>query len=249
MSNSFLERPRRRLWPLLVIGSVLLLVVVAVGVALESAASPHKPESYAPPAADPLTTSGATAKSSSSSSSAASPSGALTLIQGNQLVDGLYVGYPHSTTGAVSAAVEYWTQLGSTLDPDRAATIARLAADPTWTDGPEQLAKGPVATRQELGLPTTGSVPAGASVQLEPVEYQLRNSTANASTVLLLADYTTTTSSEGSSTHVGVFPLQLIWAADDWKIASPTDSNTYSDLAAIPGSAQASADGWAELNQ
>ena len=245
MSNSFLDRPRRRLWPLLVVGSVLLLVAVAVGVALESAASPHKPESYAPPAADPLTTSGATAKSSS----AASPTGALTLVQGNQLVDGLYVGYPHSETGVVSAAVEYWTQLGSTLDPDRAATIARLVADPTWTDGPEQLAKGPVATRQELGLPTTGSVPAGASVQLEPVEYQLRNSSANASTVLLLADYTTTTSSEGSSTHVGVFPLQLIWTANDWKIANPTDGNTYSDLAAIPGSAQASADGWAELNQ
>lgn len=190
MTNSFLDRPKRRLWPLLIAGAVLLLVAVAVGVALESAASPHKPESYAPPTPDRLSASTAAAAVSSSSSPTVSAVGQLKIVQGDQLIDGLHVGYPHSEVGAVSAAAEYWTQLGSTLDPDRAATIARLAADPTWADGPAQLAKGPVATRQELGLLTTGSVPAGDSVQLEPVEYQLRNTSADSTTVLLHADDT-----------------------------------------------------------
>jgi hypothetical protein len=248
MSNQFLDRPRR-IWPFLVFGSIALLAIIAVGVALESAASPHKPESYAPPAADPLTTQTGGPATNTASPVASVSSEPLTIVQGNQLIDGLHVGYPHSGTGAVSAAVEYWTQLGSTLDPDRAATIARLAADPAWADGPEQLAKGPVATRQTLGLPTTGPVPTGASVQLEPVEYQVRNGSASTTTVLLLADYTTTTPAEGTSTHIGVFPLQMIWTASDWKIADPTDNNTYSNLAAVPGSAQASSDGWAELSQ
>lgn len=248
MSNQFLDR-RRRIWPFLVFGSVALLAIVAVGVALESAASQHKPESFAPPAADPLTPATSRAATNNAKPVVTSTAEPLTIVQGNQFVNGLHVGYPHSETGAVSAAVEYWTQLGSTLDSDRAATIARLAADPAWTDGPQQLAKGPVATRQTLGLPTSGPVPAGASVQLEPIEYQVRAATANTTTVLLLADYTTTTPAEGTSTHVGVFPLQMNWTASDWKIADPTDGNTYSNLAAIPGSAQASSDGWAELSQ
>jgi hypothetical protein len=247
VSNSpFLARPRRAL-PLLVVGVIGLLAFVAVGVAVESALSPHKPENTRPPAADPLP--GTSASAASTPSAVGSPgSGPLALVQGNALINGLHVGYPHSLPGAVSAAVEYWTQLGSTLDSDRAATIARLAANPTWTSAPATFAEGPTNTRQTLGLATSGPVPTGASVQLEPVEYQVRDASANTVTVLLLSDYTTTTTAEGTTTHVGVFPLDLIWTAGDWKIA---DANSQDDtsLAALPGSAQASADGWQEMTQ
>ena len=50
----------------------------------------------------------------------------LRLVAGADLVNGIYTWYPRSTAGAVSAAAEFLTELGSTLDPDRAATIARL---------------------------------------------------------------------------------------------------------------------------
>ncbi len=239
----FLARPRRVL-PLLVIGVIGLLAFVAVGVAIEAALSPHKPENTRSPAADPLP--GASASPTSAVTSPAT--GPLTLVRGSTLINGLYVGYPHSLTGAVSAAAEYWTQLGSTLDPDRAATVARLAANPTWATAPQTFAEGPTNTRKTLGLPTSGPVPAGASVQLEPVEYQVRSATTDGVTVLLLADYTTTTTVEGTTTHIGVFPLDMVWTAGDWKIA---DANSQDDtnLAALPGSAQASANGWQEMTQ
>lgn len=244
--SSFLARPRRVL-PVLVVAVIGLLAFVAVGVAVESALSPHKPENTRPPAADPLP--GAQASTPRTTSAAPSPAnGPITLVQGISLINGLRVGYPHSLTGAVSAAVEYWTQLGSTLDPDRAATVARLTANPTWIGAPATFAEGPTNVRKTLGLAASGPVPTGASVQLEPVEYQVRDASANTVTVLLLADYTTTTPAEGTTTHVGVFPLDLIWTAGDWKIA---DANSQDDasLAALPGSAQASANGWQEMTQ
>jgi hypothetical protein len=242
----FLARPRRVL-PLVVLGVIGLLALVAVGVAVESALSPRKSENTRPPAADPLPgASNSTPSTPNAEKSAAG--GPITLVQGSTLINGLYVGYPHSLTGAVSAAVEYWTQLGSTLDPDRAATVARLAANPTWTSAPNTFAEGPTNTRQTLGLATSGPIPTGASVQLEPVEYQVRAATTNTVTVLLLSDYTTTTTAEGTTTHVGVFPLDMIWTAGDWKIAD-ANSQDETSLAALPGSAQASADGWQEMTQ
>jgi hypothetical protein len=242
--SPFLARPRRIL-PLLVVAAIALLAFVAVGVAIESALSPHKPEDTRPPAAVPLP--GASASGTPSPAGSA-VSGPIALVQGRELINGLYVGYPHTLTGAVSAAVEYWTQLGSTLDPDRAATIARLAAKPTWSAAPVTFAEGPSTVRKTLNLATSGPVPTGASVQLEPVEYQVRGLSADTATVLLLSDYTTTTPAEGTSTHVGVFPLDLVWTAGDWKIADAS-SDDYSSLAALPGSAQASADGWQEMTQ
>jgi len=39
------------------------------------------------------------------------------LLQDQDLINDVYAGYPHSTRGAVSAAADYLTQIGSTLDP------------------------------------------------------------------------------------------------------------------------------------
>ena len=41
---------------------------------------------------------------------------------------GVGVGYPHSLTGAVSAAVEYYSQLGSNLEPQRGTVLGGLIA-------------------------------------------------------------------------------------------------------------------------
>ncbi|HEV2347923.1 MAG TPA: hypothetical protein VGS97_27800 [Actinocrinis sp.] len=246
MSNQFLDR-RRRVLPLVIAGAAALLVFVAVGVAIESALSPHKAESYTPPAA--VAPPGSVTGVNPSGTSAVGIQGPLKIVQGSQLINGVHIGFTHSSVGAVSAAVEYWTQIGSTLDPDRAAAIGRLVADPSWTQGPAQLAQGPVSTRKALGLPTTGAAPTGASVVLEPVEYQLRSYSADDVSLLLLADYTTTAPNQGSQTHLGVFPLDLRWSVGDWKILAPSGSTDYSNLAVEPGSAQASADGWQQLQQ
>jgi hypothetical protein len=172
--------------------------------------------------------------------------GPVQVIQGSQLVNGVYLGFPHSTQGAVSAADEYWTELGSTLDPDRAAAVMRLIADPSYTAGPQQAAQGPVNDRESLGLPTTGPVLDGASLVLDPVEYQVRDVTPDQVSVLLLGDFISTLPSQGTQTRVGVFPMRMHWAEGDWKVLA-WDNSSYTSLAAEPGSPQAAENGWQSL--
>jgi hypothetical protein len=169
------------------------------------------------------------------------------LIQGRELVNGVYVGYPHSTRGAVSAAAEYLTQIGSTLDPDRSAAVARLAAAPSYHDAPTLVAQGTVIARRRAGLPASGQVPSGVSVELTPVQYQLRGVNPSRATVLFLGDYTQTTASGTSQVSLGVWPVQMTWAAADWKLLPDQPGESYSSLRADPGSPAASAKGWQDL--
>ena len=139
------------------------------------------------------------------------------------------------------------TQIGSTLDPDRASAVLQLTADPSYPSGPQDFAQGTISERKQLGLPATGQLPSGASVVLDPVEYQVRDVTADQVTVLLLADDVLTLPGQGTQTRVGVYPLRMHWAEDDWKILQPDTRTSYSQLGAVPGTAQAAADGWQEM--
>ncbi|MBC3842108.1 hypothetical protein GXW82_23610 [Streptacidiphilus sp. 4-A2] len=168
---------------------------------------------------------------------------------GTELVNGVRLGYPHSTVGAVSAGVEYMRQIGSTLDPDRAAAVGRLVADASWSDAPQQIAAGPTAARKQLGLPATGQLPTNASVVLSPVEYQVQSATADDARVLLLATYTSSSPGQGIETRMGVYPLDLHWSAGDWHLLDSTDDTDCSHLVAQPESPDASAKGWQELKQ
>ena len=168
------------------------------------------------------------------------------MIQGTQLINGVYLGFPHSTAGAVSAADEFATQLVSTLDPDRAAAVMRLMADPSYSDGPEQAAQGAVNDRAALGVPASGPIPPGFSFQLVPVEYQAEGTRPDNVTVLLLSDFISTTPGQGTVTGIGVFPLALHWSTGDWKVL-PVPGRDYSAITAEPGSPQAASLGWQEL--
>ena len=169
------------------------------------------------------------------------------VIQGRELVNGVYLGYPHTSQGAVSAAAEFMRDIGSTLDPDRSAAILRLTADPSYPQGPQQFAQGTTMNRNVLGLPGTGPVTAGMSVVLQPVEYQVKDATASQVEVLLLADYDVTLPGQGTQAKVGIYPLGMHWAEGDWKILPPETTVDYSSLLTQPGTAQAAADGWQEL--
>jgi hypothetical protein len=125
--------------------------------------------------------------------------------------------------------------MGSTLDPGRAAAIMRMTADPSYSQGPQQAAQGALNDRHDLGLPASGPVPGGASLVLDPAEYQVRDVSADQVTVLLLADYVSTVPGQGTQTSIGVFPLRMHWAEGDWKILPPGSAD-YSGLAAGPGS-------------
>ncbi|GLW53034.1 hypothetical protein [Kitasatospora phosalacinea] len=249
--NQFLDRrPRRRVLPLLLLGIVAFLGAIAVGVAIESDSGPRAPRVYTPPAAIPAPGS-VTGVEPSGETAASDLAGPLQLIRGARLVNGISVGYPHSSVGAVSAAVEYWRQLGSTLEPDRAAAVARIVAVPNWSDAADTLAKGPVATRKALKVPTSGQLDPGTSVVLNPVEYQVRSVGPDSIQVLLLSTYTTSVPGAGMQTRMGVYPLDLVWSGDDWRVPAPSGTSTtdYTSLIAEPGSPQASAKGWNELKR
>ena len=173
-------RPRRRWlrWILAYCGAVLALAVI--GLVIEAATSPgqRQPQTFSPAvpalplasAARPAATPGHAPKP------AASPSpplaGPLAVIQGRELVNGVYLGFPHSTAGAVSAADDVVSEVFSTLDPDRAAAVMRLTAGPSYAGAPQQAARGAASDRRALGIPATGPVPAGYSLLVQPVEYQ-----------------------------------------------------------------------------
>jgi hypothetical protein len=231
------------------------LALIVIGLVIEQAVGPGPgtgPQSLQPTAipTPPWAASPAPAMSPSETPAVASASPALTgplqLIQGSQEINGVYLGFPHSSAGAVSAADEFVQAIGSTLDPDRAAAVMRMAADPSYTDGPQQAAEGAVNDRKDLGIPASGPVPQGASFQILPVEYLVQDLTPDQVTVLLLCDFITTLPSQGTQTEIGVFPARMHWTEDDWKILPDTSAN-YKDLSAEPDSPQAATLGWQNL--
>lgn len=166
----------------------------------------------------------------------------LHLVTGSGWVNGIYTDYPRSQAGAVSAAVEFVTALGSTLNPDRAATVARLAADGSYHTAAQEAAASTIAVRRAIGLPAAGPLPPGSAAFLVPVMYQLRVVNADQLTVLLLYDYTMTAPS-GVAEHTGVTAVRLAWTPAGWRLLTPPHHNLAA-LLATPGTASATAKGW-----
>jgi hypothetical protein len=245
------SRYRRRRWfrlGLLYVAGVLVLMVA--GLVVEAAVSPRQTPQPLPPTKIPVPPWAVTATPSPSPSknSQATLTGPVQVIQGREFINGVYLGFPHSTIGAVSAADEFLTLIASTLDPDRAAAVMRMVADPAYPSGPQQAAEGAVNDRRDLGLPASGPLPPNVSLQTEPVEYQVMDVTSDQVTVLLLCDFVATVPSGGTQTRIGVFPLRMHWASEDWKILAPVTAD-YSSLSAEPGSPQAAESGWQPLLQ
>lgn len=228
------------------------LAVMVIGLVIEQlvAPSPPSPLSEIPtePAASPPASAPARTAAPSPRPTGGSPAlaGPLQLVPGRQQINGVELGFPHSTVGAVSAADAATTEVLSTLDPDRAAAVMRMIADPGFPEGPQQAAEGAVNDRKAFGLPAGGPVPGGDSLQVEPVEYQVRDVTPGQVTVLLLCDFTSTISGQGTQTRTGVFPARVHWAAGDWKVLQNAPGN-YQNLSAEPGSPDAASLGWQQL--
>ena len=163
-------RPRRRWlrWILVYAGGVLAVAVV--GLVIEAAVSPGSGQPQASGSAVPALAGderpgqpGAQARCERQPAA----SGPLQVVQGRELVNGVYLGFPHSTAGAVSAADYVVSEVFSTLDPDRAAAVMRLTAAPSYADAPQQAAQGAASDRQDLGIAASGPVPAGYSLVLQ----------------------------------------------------------------------------------
>jgi hypothetical protein len=168
----------------------------------------------------------------------------LPLVTGSHLVNGIYTSYPRSQVGAVSAAVEFVTELGSTLEPDRAATVARLTTSPSYSAAAQDAAGDAITARRKLGLQAAGPVPPGTAVLVVPVMYQLRDVSKDQLTVLLLFDYTQTSAADIRE-QLGVTAARLGWTRASWRLLAPAAPGPgLSALIAMPGTAAAAARGW-----
>jgi hypothetical protein len=174
------------------------------------------------------------------------PSGALTLVPGAHLSDGVEVGYPDTTIGAVSAAAQYLAAAASTLDPDYAASVMRVVGDPGNSTLPAKLVASTLELRADLHLPTTGPLTAPIAFSATVQMYQLRNATPDSMLVLLLALGTFTNAQGAIGETTGVFPLHMHWTEGDWKLAS-IGGQDYSALNATPDTATAAGGGWSAL--
>ncbi|WP_306215408.1 hypothetical protein [Actinoplanes sp. RD1] len=247
MSNSFLNAPRRGRRLAVTAAGAALVAGVAVATVVagqhDDAPAPAAPGEPAISAQAPLAV--APVPVASASSPATVP---VTLVAGARRVNDVEVGFPHNAAGAVSAAVEYATQLGSTLDPQRASDIGEAIGDRNSGMLPAVFAQGPLNSRHKLGLPETGLLPTGASMTLGPVSYQLRDQGKDRVTVLLLGYITTITPAQGLKNAVGVFPAPLVWSDGDWKLVRRApDAPDYAELRFAPGSTEAVAAGWLPL--
>jgi hypothetical protein len=240
-------------WGLAWFAGTLALMVIGLVIEQAVAPAPKGPQSLMPstipalPGAPGTTPAAAPSPTPSPAGSSPALSGTVQVVQGAQEINGVSLGFPHSTVGAVSAADADVTEVLSTLDPDRAAAVMRMIAGPSFAGGPQQAAEGAVNDRKAFGLPASGPLPPGASLETEPVEYQARDVGADQALVLLLCDFISTAPSQGTSTRIGVFPLQMQWSAGDWKVAS-VGGSSYANLAAEPDSPQSAALGWQALD-
>jgi hypothetical protein len=226
----------------------VVLAIMVIGLVANAQLDPGQKPQAIPPTALPVPPWDATSQPSPQAStvSQSALTGPVQVVQGTRMIDGVALGFPHSTVGAVSAADEFTTAILSTLDPDRAAAVMRLVADPAYPGGPRQAAEGIAGVRRSLGIPATGLVPIGASFAFTPVEYQVRGVSSSTVTVLLLSDLISTAPGQGTVTEVTVFPVAMHWAEADWKILS-NPVGDYRTLTAVPGTPQAAADGWQDL--
>ena len=242
----FLQYRHRRRW----LRGVLLFVIgtlafMAVGLIINAQFGSQRPQAF-PPTTLPIPPWDTTAPPTPNATGNMALIGPVHVVQGTRLVNGVSLGFPHTTIGAISAADAVMTEVGSTLDPVRAAAVLSATADPSFTDGPRQAADGAVNDRVALGLPASGPVPAAASQQVIPVEYQVLYAGPDKVTMLLLADFVTTVPGQAAVTRVAVFPVPVHWARGDWKVL-PFPATDYSGLAAEPGSPQAAQFGWQDL--
>lgn len=226
---------RRVLLAALAVGVLLILTLVAIPLLASHQRAGTRSDTPSPaPSKSPLPT----------------PSGAVTLIQGAHLADGIEVGYPRTTVGAISAAAEYLEAVTSTLDPDYAASVMRVAGDSASSALPTNLGESTVTLRADLQLPTSGPLDPPIAFQTTAEMYQLRDTSVDNVLVLLLTDSTFINAHGGTAQTTGVFPVHMRWTDGDWKLeAIGGAGQNYGGLAETPDTQAAVNQGWKALIQ
>ncbi len=248
----------------LVLGILVALVGVAVARALSGgptpAASPPTAPPSNPPAASapavaptgtaPLAPSGSAATASAGTVQAP-PEGPLHLPAATGNIAGVPVGYPHTTSGAISAAYHFTQALGSTLSPDRGAAIAHIVTDPSYSGATDAVAAAIAGTRQRLGLPARVPTTESAFFLGTPSAYLPQGQPSRDDVdVYLLVRINTYSPTAGNDVSVQMVDAPMHWNGSDWRLATPHDvaPATRTRLTVDPNGPTAAALGWRQLS-
>jgi hypothetical protein len=175
----------------------------------------------------------------------------LETVEGTAYDPDLYIfhGYEYSYVGAVSAASDWLTAYGSSLDPDYSEQLAVSLLVEGAAQTPQDWSQWPVNRREDLGAPESGDLEAGWGLSATPMAYQTRNVTDTEIMVVLLVRLTGT-SPYGSTSRNTILSMDLIWTGQDWADAGYTDTPDLSQLHVDPGdesSDLAETLGWRQL--
>jgi hypothetical protein len=141
----------------------------------------------------------------------------LRIVDGAEYDPELFIfrGYERSYVGAVSAAVNWLSAQGSSLDPDYSE---RLGAE-LLIEGSEQVPADwrtwPTHRRNDLGISATGDAPTGYGLNASAMAYQTTDVTESEITVVVLMRLTGT-SPFGSTATNTVLAVKLVWTGEDW---------------------------------
>ncbi|MFG3342417.1 hypothetical protein [Glycomyces sp. NPDC048151] len=175
----------------------------------------------------------------------------LTVVDGAEYDSDLYIfhGYERSYVGAVSAAFNWLSALGSSLDPDYAEQLGDAVLVENANQNPDDWRDWPLKRREEIGLGSTGSVPDGWGLNASPMAYQTRNATPESIEVVFLVRLTAT-SPYGSTSANTLQSMKLVWTGEDWADSGDDLSADYTALKVDVGeeySDEAKHLGWQQL--
>ncbi|MFI9366104.1 hypothetical protein ACIG5E_34395 [Kitasatospora sp. NPDC053057] len=222
-----LDQKRARL----IMGTVLAVALFGGGVALGHSTTSSESAKTSPAPAPPAST----------------PNGATTAsgIGPARVVAGVPVGYPHSKSGALSAAANYAAAIGSprVLTPEgRTGIVSAIAAPASAAALQQQLDRSASgATYDQLRTDQNGKVPFGlASV---PISLQLDGpgEPGDTATVQVYAITYVASSTATAAGGYGRATVKLAWTGGDWKL---TDFSAVSTTGPISTNYYAPSTGW-----
>lgn len=175
----------------------------------------------------------------------------LTVVDGSEYNSDLYIfrGYERSYVGAVSAAFNWLTAYGSSLDPDYSEQLGQALLVENDNQDPDDWRDWPLNRREEIGLGSIGAVSDGWGLNASPMAYQTRNATAESIEVIFLVRLTVT-SPYGSTSANTLLSMNLVWTGEDWADSGDDMGGDYTALKVDVGeenSDEAKNLGWRQL--
>lgn len=245
--NDFLQRPRRGILLAFLAGAVIATILAVVVVALQPGKGSNDPA-----VAEPETPTGPSTETAPVAPDEEVPEVLVLDSVGTTLVSGMWVGFDHDLTGAISAGVEYWSSYTANLDPDRSEVLGPAIFSESMladldADGLRAMA---IDSRESIGVPTDGAVPEGTDLIVAFSNYQTYGYDEDHVNLLLLGEATVYLDDGVPQSSPVLYPLVMVWQSGDWKIDGfPFGDLDYQSLVADPGSLEAAELGWKRLTR